>query len=154
MLLQKDLLFYIFTKYFIIQFSSVAQSCSNLCDPMNCSIPGLPVHHHLPEFTQTHVHQGGDAIQPSHHLSPLFPLPPIPPSIRDFSNEESKQLNFVQFAKNVYAFVSILLGSLLWPWKKLQVRGLLKPSIMAFLVSPLLPRLSLYTYSSCYTKVL
>ena len=89
MLLQKDLLFYIFTKYFIIQFSSVAQSCSNLCDPMNCSIPGLPVHHHLPEFTQTHVHQGGDAIQPSHHLSPLFPLPPIPPSIRDFSNEST-----------------------------------------------------------------
>ena len=89
MLLQKDLLFYIFTKYFIFQFSSVAQSCSNLCDPMNCSIPGLPVHHHLPEFTQTHVHRGGDAIQPSHHLSPLFPLPPIPPSIRDFSNEST-----------------------------------------------------------------
>ena len=89
MLLQKDLLFYIFTKYFIFQFSSVAQSCSNLCDPMNCSIPGLPVHHHLPEFTQTHVHRGGDAIQPSHHLSPLCPLPPIPPSIRDFSNEST-----------------------------------------------------------------
>ena len=48
-----------------VQFSSVAQSCPTLCDPMNRSMPGLPVHHHLPEFTQTHVHRVGDAIQPS-----------------------------------------------------------------------------------------
>ena len=52
-----------------IQFSSVAQSCLTLCDPMDCSMPGLPVHHQLPEFTQTHVHLVGDAIQPSHPLS-------------------------------------------------------------------------------------
>ena len=52
-----------------VQFSSVAQSCLTLCDPMNCSTPGLPVHHQLPEFTQTHVHWVGDAIQPSHPLS-------------------------------------------------------------------------------------
>ena len=61
-----------------VQFSSVAQSCPTLCDPMNCSTPGLPVHHELPEFTQTHVHQVGDAIQPSHPLSspsPAFSLP-------------------------------------------------------------------------------
>ena len=58
------------------QFSSVAQSCLTLCDPMNCSTPGLPVHHHLPEFTQTHVHRVGDAIQPSHLLS--SPSPPAP----------------------------------------------------------------------------
>ena len=51
------------------QFSSVAQSCPTLCDPMNYSTPGLPVHHQLPEFTQAHVHQVGDAIQPSHPLS-------------------------------------------------------------------------------------
>ena len=51
------------------QFSSVAQSCPTLCDPMNCSTPGLPVHHQLPEFTQTHIHRVGDAIQPSHPLS-------------------------------------------------------------------------------------
>ena len=51
----------------LVQFSSVAQSCPILCDPMNCSTPGLPVHHKLPEFTQTHVHQVSDAIQPSHH---------------------------------------------------------------------------------------
>ena len=50
------------------QFSSVTQSCPTLCDPMNRSTPGLPVHHQLPEFTQTHVHQVGDAIQPSHPL--------------------------------------------------------------------------------------
>ena len=57
-----------------VPFSSVAQLCPTLCDPMNCSTPGLPVHHQLPEFTQTHVHRVGDAIQPSHPLS--FPSPP------------------------------------------------------------------------------
>ena len=51
-----------------IQFSSVTQSCPTLCDPMNCSMPGLPVHNQLPESTQTHVHWVGDAIQPSHPL--------------------------------------------------------------------------------------
>ena len=56
------------------QFSSEAQSCMTLCDPMNCSTPGLPVHHQLLEFTQTHVHWVGDAIQPSHPLS--SPSPP------------------------------------------------------------------------------
>ena len=59
-----------------VQFSSVAQSCPTLCDPMNRNTPGLPVHHHLPEFTQTHVHRVGDAIQPSHPL--LSPSPPAP----------------------------------------------------------------------------
>ena len=56
-----------------IQFSPVAQSCPTLCDPMNHSTPGLPVHHQLPEFTQTHVHRVSDAIQPSHPLSSLSP---------------------------------------------------------------------------------
>ena len=60
----------------LFQFSSVAQSCPTLCDPMNRSTPGLPVHHHLPEFTQTHVHRVSDAIQPSH--PPLSPSPPAP----------------------------------------------------------------------------
>ena len=59
-----------------IQFSSVPQSCPTLCDPMNCSTPGHPVHHQLLEFTQTHVHQVSDAIQPSHPLS--SPSPPAP----------------------------------------------------------------------------
>ena len=57
-----------------VKFSSVAQSCPTLCDPMNRSTPGLPVHHQLPEFTQTHVHWVGDPIQPSHPLS--SPSPP------------------------------------------------------------------------------
>ena len=55
-------------------FSSVAQSCLTLCDPMDCSTPGLPVHHQLPELAQTRVHQVGDAIQSSHPL--LSPSPP------------------------------------------------------------------------------
>ena len=59
-----------------LQFSSVAQSCPTLHDPMNCSTPGLAVHHQLPEFTQTHVHRVSDAIQPSHPLS--SPSPPAP----------------------------------------------------------------------------
>ena len=59
-----------------VQFSSFAQSCLTLCDPLNRSAPGLPVHHKLPEFTQTHVHRVGDAIQPSHPLS--SPSPPAP----------------------------------------------------------------------------
>ena len=70
------------------QFSSVTQSCPTLCDHMNCSMPGLPVHHQLPEFTQTHIHRVGDAIQPSHPLS--SPSPPAPnPRNRVFSNEST-----------------------------------------------------------------
>ena len=60
------------------QIGSVAQSCPTLCDPMNCSTPGLPVHHQLPEFTQTHIHRVSDAIQPSHPLSSPSPLAPNP----------------------------------------------------------------------------
>ena len=63
-------------KSVIFKISSVAQSCLTLCDPMNRSTPGLPVHYHLPDFTQTHVHRVGDAIQPSHPLS--SPSPPAP----------------------------------------------------------------------------
>ena len=70
-----------------LQFSSVAQSCPTLCDPMNYSTPGLPVHHQLLEFTQTYVHRVSDAIQPSHPRSSPSPPAPIPPSIRVFSNE-------------------------------------------------------------------
>ena len=62
--------------YITLQFISVAQSCPTLCDPINCSTTGLPVHHQLPEFTQTHIHRVGDAIQSSHPL-----LPPSPPAL-------------------------------------------------------------------------
>ena len=65
------------------------QSCPTLCNPMGCSTPGLPVHHQIPEFTQTHVHRVGAAIQPSHPLSPLLLLTSIFHSIRVFSNESA-----------------------------------------------------------------
>ena len=69
-------LYYFLPQFSSVQFSSVAQSCPTLCDPMNRSTPGLPVHHQVLEFTQTHVHWVGDAIQPSHPL--LFPSPSAP----------------------------------------------------------------------------
>ena len=61
-----------------VQLNSVAQSCLTLCHPMNCSMPGLPVHYQLPEFTQTHIHRVGDAIQPSHPLLAPFRSSPNP----------------------------------------------------------------------------
>ena len=68
-----------------VQFSSVAQLCPTLCDPMNRSTPGLPVHHQLPKFTQTHVHRVGDAIQPSHSLlSPFTFCPQSSPASGSF----------------------------------------------------------------------
>ena len=75
--------------FYCCGLGSVSQSCLTLCDPMNRSTPGLPVPHHLPEFTQTHVYRVSDAIQPSHPLSSRFLLPPIPPSIRVFSNKST-----------------------------------------------------------------
>ena len=64
---------------------------------MNRSTPGFPVHHHLPEFTQTHVHRVGDAIEPCHPLSPLLLLPPNPPSIRVFSNELTLRMRWSKY---------------------------------------------------------
>ena len=64
---------------------------------MKCSTPGLPVHHQLPEFTQTHVHQVNDAIQPSHPLASLSPPAPIPPSIRGFSNESALRMRWSKY---------------------------------------------------------
>ena len=83
-----------FKKSTVTQFSSVAQSCPTLCNPMGCSTPGLPVHHQLPEFTQTHVHWVSDTIQPPHPLSspspPSFNLSPI----RVFSNESALRIRW------------------------------------------------------------
>ena len=78
-----------------VQFSSVAQSCPTLCDPMNHSTPGLPVHHQLPEFTQTHIHRVGDAI--SFSVVPFSSCPPIPPSIRVFSNESTLHMRCPEY---------------------------------------------------------
>ena len=82
------------------QFSSVAQSCPILCDLMNRSTPGLPVHHHLPEFTQTHIHRVSDAIQPSHPLASSSPPAPNPSQHQSLfqwvnsSHEVAKVLEF------------------------------------------------------------
>jgi len=88
------------------QIRSVAQSCPTLCDPMNCNTPGLPVHHQLPEFTQT---LSIESVIPSSHLilcPPLLLLPPIPPSIRVFSNESTLRMRwpkYCSFRKNLKA---------------------------------------------------
>ena len=80
-----------------VQFSSVAQLCPTPCNPTNHSTPGLPVHHQLPEFTQTHVHRVGDAIQPSHPLLSPSLLPPIPSSIRVFSSESTLLMRWPKY---------------------------------------------------------
>ena len=89
--------FTLFSVLLPYQISSVAQSCPTLCDPIDCSTPGLPVHSQLPEFTQTHVHWVGDAIQPSHPLSS-----PSPPAFnlsqhRGFSNESVLHLRWPKY---------------------------------------------------------
>ena len=91
-----------------VQFSSVAQSCPTLCDPMNRSTPGFPVHHQLLEFTQTHVHRVGDAIQPSHPLlSPSAPAP-ILPSIRVFSNESTLCMRWPKYWSFSFSIIYLL----------------------------------------------
>ena len=80
------------------QFSSVTQSCPTLCDLMNCSTPGLPVHHQLPECTQTHVHRVSDDIQPSHPLSSPSPLAPNP----------SQQQSLFQWVNSLYEVAKVL----------------------------------------------
>ena len=79
------------------QFSSVAQSCPTLSDPMDCSTPGFPVHHHLPELAQTHVHWVGDAIQPSILCHPLLLLPSIFLRIRVFSSESVLRIRWPKY---------------------------------------------------------
>ena len=80
-----------------VQFSSVTQSCPTLCNPMNHSTPGLPIHHQLLEFTQTHVHRLSDTIQPSHPLLSRSPPAPIPPSVRVFSNESTLLMRWPKY---------------------------------------------------------
>ena len=89
-----------------VQFSSVAQLCLTLCDPMNRSTLGLPVHHQLPEFTQTHIHGVGDAIQPSHPMSSPFPPSPIPPSSRVFSNESTLCMRWPKYWSFSFSIIS------------------------------------------------
>ena len=105
-----------------VQFGSVAQSCLTLCNPMNRSTPGLPVHHHLPEFTQTHV----ESVMPSSHLILCRPLllPPIPPSIRVFSNESTLRMRWPKYwtfsfsiipSKEIPGLISFVVSNSLLP---------------------------------------
>ena len=97
-----------------ILFTNFIQCCGvwlissvqpTLWDPMNRSTPGLPVHHHLPEFTQTHIHWVGDVIQPSHLCHPLLLLPPIPPSIRVFSNESTLCMRWPKYLSFSFSII-------------------------------------------------
>ena len=115
------------------QIRSVAQSCPTLCDPMNRSTPGLPVHHQLPDFTQTHV---VESVMPSSHLilcCPLLLLPPIPPSIRVFSNDSTLRMRWPKYwsfslsisPSNEYAFIPLISFRIDW-FDLLAVQGTLK----------------------------
>ena len=119
-----------------VQFSSVTQSCLILCDPMNCSMPGLLVHHQLPEFPQTHVHRVGDAIQPSHPLA--SPSPPAfhlsqhqglfqwVSSLQQVAKELNFSLSIIQFFLMLFIPMNIQDWSPLgWTgWISLQPKGL------------------------------
>ena len=109
------------------QFSSVAQSCLTLCDPMNHSTPGLPVHYQLPEFTQTH---GIESVMPSSHLILCCPLllPPISPSIRVFSNESTLRMRCPEFWSFSFSIIPSkevpgLILSECTSWISLQSKG-------------------------------
>ena len=91
--------------YLLVQFSSVAQSCPTLCDPMNHSTPGLPVHHQLPEFTQTHVHRVSDPSSPLILCRPLLLLPPIPPSFRVFSSESALCMRWPKYWSFIFSII-------------------------------------------------
>ena len=112
-----------------VQFSSVTQSCPTLCDPMNHSTPGLPVHHQLLESTQTHVHRVGDAVQPSHPL-----LSPSPPALtlsqnQDLSNESVLRIRWPKYWSFSFSIIPSNehpgLISFRWTgWISLQSKGL------------------------------
>ena len=122
-------LWYIYTMEYSVQFSSVAQSCPTLCNPMNRSTPGLPVHRQLPEFTETHVHRVSDAIQPSHPLS--SPSPPAPNPSQHESFPMSQLFSWGGQSTGVSALASLLpKKSQGWSpsewtgWISLQFKGL------------------------------
>ena len=128
------------------QFSSVTQSCPTLCDPMNRSTPGLPVHHQLPEFTQTHVHR---ASVPCSHLilgRPLLLLPPIAPSISVFSSESTLRMRWPKYwsfsfsiilSKEIPGLISFRMDwldllAVQWTLKSLLQHHSLKASILQY----------------------
>ena len=114
-----------------VQFSSVAQSCLTLCDPMNRSTTGLPVHHHLQEFTQAHVHRVGDAIQPSHPLLSPSPPTPNPSQHQVFSSESTLPMRWLKYWSFSFSISPSnehpgLISFRMDCWVSLQSRGLLR----------------------------
>ena len=110
-------------KTYSVQFSPVAQLCPTLCNPMNRGTPGLPVHHQLPEFTQTHVHRVGDAIQPSHPLS--SPSPPAPQSLPASGSFPVSQF-FASGGQSIGASSSVsVLPMNIQDWFPLELTGLI-----------------------------
>ena len=106
-----------------VQFSSVAQSCLTLCNPMSHSTPGLPVHHQLPEFTQIHVCRVSHLIL----CRPLLLLPPIPPSIRVFSDESTLRMRWPKYWSFSFSIIPSKehLGLISFTgWNSLQSKGL------------------------------
>ena len=124
------------------KFSSVAQLCPTLCDPMDCSTPSFPVDHQLPELAQTHIRQVSDGIQPSHPLSFLLLLPSVFPSIRVFSNESvlhirrPKYWSFSFGISHSNKYSGLISFRMDW-FDLLAVQGTLK-SFLSFLYSPIL----------------
>ena len=123
---------WIFKLLIMVQFSSVIQSCPTLCDPMNRSTPGVPVHHQLPEFTQTHVHRVSDAMQPSYPL--LSPSPPAPnPSQHQSHGDCSHDIKRCLFLgrKAMIKLDSILKrGDITLPTKVHLVKAMVFPAVM------------------------
>ena len=95
----------LFTFMHSVQFSSVTQLCPTLCDPINCSTRGLPVHHQLSEFNQTHVHRVSDAIQPSHPLSSPSPPAPNPSQHQSFSNESTLPMRWPKYCSFNFSII-------------------------------------------------
>ena len=105
------------------QFSSVAQSCLTLCDPMNHSTPGLPVHHQLPEFTQL---MSIESVMPSSHFilcHSLLLLPPVPPSIRVFSNESTLRMRCPKYWSTGVSALASFLPENTQDWSPLEWTG-------------------------------
>ena len=129
----------------IFQFSSVQSlSCVQLCDPMNCSTPGLPVHHQLPEFTQTHVHWVSDAIQPSHPRSSPSPPTPNPSQHQGLFSESTLRMRWPKywsFSFSISPFKEhpglISLGWTDWTSSSPQFKSI-NSSALSFIHSPIL----------------
>ena len=121
--MKRSRLFPLYGALDVLQFSSVAQSCPTLCNPMDCSTPGFCVHHQFPGFAQTHFHWVGDAIQHLIFCHPLFLLPSIVPSIRVFSNESALCIRWPKYWS--FSFSISILSMNIQDWFPLRLTSLI-----------------------------